>query len=264
MNITGKVFVVTGGGNGIGRAVVLELLKRGGRVLAIDLNENALTETAEIAKAGQRLTTVTLNITDRAAVLDLAAEYDSVDGLVNLAGIIHDFEPVDELDFEVIERVMNVNFWGTVNMTKAFLPVLKRRTEASIVNVASMGSLVPVPGQSAYGASKAAVKLFTEGLYAELRSTSVAVSTVFPGGTATNITGNSGVDTRTVDPEKAKKAAGNLTTPDEAARKITDAIAHGTPRVLIGPDTRALDRLARIAPTRAVTIVAKRMAAIVG
>lgn len=159
---------------------------------------------------------------------------------------------------------MNVNFWGTVNMTKAFLPALKHRPEAAIVNVASMGSLVPVPGQSAYGASKAAVKLFTEGLYAELHSTSVAVSVVFPGGTATNITGNSGVHIRTIDPEKANTASAKLTTPEEAAKKIADAIAHGTPRVLIGSDTRTLDKLARIVPTRAITIIANKMAAIVG
>lgn len=264
METRDKIFVVTGGGNGIGRAVVLELLNRGGSVVAVDLNESALAETTAIANSGEHLDTVALNITDRAAVLKLAAEYGSVDGLVNVAGIIHDFDPVDELDFEVIERVMNVNFWGTVNMTKAFLPILKDRPEAAIVNVASMGSLVPVPGQSAYGASKAAVKLFTEGLYAELYATSVAVSVVFPGGTATNITGNSGVDTPNIDPEQAKKAAASLTTPEEAARKIADAIAQGTPRVLIGSDTRALDKLARIVPTRAITIVAKKMAAIVG
>lgn len=101
MNITDKVFVVTGGGNGIGRAVVLELLTRGARVVAIDLNANALAETTEIANSGQRLMTETLDITDRTAVLELAAAYGSVDGLVNVAGIIHDFDPVEELDFEV-------------------------------------------------------------------------------------------------------------------------------------------------------------------
>ena len=88
---------------------------------------------------------------------------------------------------------MNVNFWGVVNMTKAFLPALLARPAAAVLNVSSMGGFLPVPGQAVYGASKAAVKLFTEALFAELHETNVAVTIVFPGGVATNITQNSGV-----------------------------------------------------------------------
>src|SRR6185503_1600254 len=145
-----------------------------------------------------RLTTYAVNITDRTAVEklpgDVAAAHGPVDGVINVAGIVQRFVRVSELSFDEIERVMAVNFWGVVNVTKAFLPTLVARPQASLVNVSSMGALVPVPGQSAYGASKAAVKLLTEGLYAELRDTNVAVTVVFPGGVGTNIMANSGVN----------------------------------------------------------------------
>ena len=111
-----------------------------------------------------------------------------VDGLLNVAGIIQKFEPFIELDTADIERVLQVNFWGVVNMVRAFLPHLMRRPEAALVNVSSMGAFIPVPGQTVYGASKAAVKLLTEGLHAERRGTPVRVTVVFPGAVATGIT----------------------------------------------------------------------------
>src|SRR5690606_11676546 len=97
--------------------------------------------------------------------------------------------------YDAIDRVMNVNFYGTLYMTKAFLPHFLERKEAHIVNLSSMGGFLPVPGQSVYGASKAAIKILTEGLYAELLETPVNVSVVFPGATNTNITKNSDVKT---------------------------------------------------------------------
>ncbi len=193
VQIKDKVFVVTGGGNGMGREVALGLLKRGARVAAVDLNEAGLAETAKLANAGKNLTTHPLNVSDRKAVLALPAAvikaHGQVDGLFNVAGIIQPFVKIQDLDFEIIERVMNVNFWGVVNMSKAFLPELLTRPEAGLLNVSSMGGFLPVPGQAAYGASKAAVKLFTEALFAELQDTPVAVTVVFPGGVGTNITG---------------------------------------------------------------------------
>jgi len=264
MDIAGKVFVVTGGGNGIGREVVLELLRRGARVAAVDLSSEGLAGTAALAAAGDRLSEHSANITDRAAVEALpaavVAAHGQVDALVNVAGIIHRFVPVQELSFDEIERVMNVNFWGTVNTTKIFLPTLLERPVGAILNVSSMGGLVPVPGQSAYGASKAAVKLFTEGLYAELLDTTVQVTVVFPGGVGTNITGNSGVSID-IDPEKAAKAAKNITSPESAGRQIVDAIAAGKPRLRIGNDAKMLDRISRFNPVKAISTVAKQMKA---
>ena len=261
MRIAGKVFVVTGGGNGIGREVVLQLLARGARVAAVDVSERGLASLG--ATASDRLTTQVLDITDRAAVSKLpdevVAAHGQVDGVANVAGIIHRFAGVRDLRFDEIERVMSVNLWGVVNVSKAFLPLLLERPEASLVNVSSMGALVPVPGQSAYGASKAAVKLFTEGLYAELRGTSVAVTVVFPGGVGTDITGNSGVK---IPGASADMSGAKLTSAVDAGAQIVTAIEKGSFRVRIGGDARLLDRLSRLMPQRATAIVADKMKAL--
>jgi NAD(P)-dependent dehydrogenase (short-subunit alcohol dehydrogenase family) len=268
MEITGHVFVVTGGGNGIGREVVLGLLARGARVHAVDRDAAGLADTAALAAVGDRLATTVIDLTDRSEVLDLPdtviATHGQVDGLINVAGIVHDFTPVAQLPFEAIERVMAVNFWGTVHTTKAFLPHLEARPAAALVNVSSMGALTPFPGQSAYGASKAAVKLFTEGLIAEHRTGPLNVSIVFPGGVATDILGNSGVEGPAMSAEAAAKASRSLTSAPEAARQIIEAVATGRPRVVIGRDARSLDRLSRLMPARAIPIIAKKMAAVLG
>jgi NAD(P)-dependent dehydrogenase (short-subunit alcohol dehydrogenase family) len=265
MNLTGTVVVVTGGGNGIGRQVVLLLLERGARVVALDLSGEGLEETAALAGAGRRLTTRVLDVADRDAVLALPQEvlatYGRVDGLVNVAGIVHDFRPVAELPLATIEKVMAVNFWGTVNTTKAFLPLLEQRPEACLVNVASMGALVPFPGQSAYGASKAAVKLFTEGLVAEHQDGPLKVTVVFPGGTDTGILEHSGVALPRAAADAS--ASADITSAEDAARQIVDAVENGDARVVIGKDARMLDRISRLMPTRAVPLIARRMARMV-
>ena len=198
MKVQNKVIVVTGGGNGIGRELVLNLLARGASVAAVDVNESALGETVKFAgDKKDKLSTHVVNITDKVAVAALPeqviARHGAVDGLINNAGIIQPFVKVNELDFAAIERVMDVNFYGTLYMTKAFLPHFLKRPEAHITNLSSMGGFLPVPGQSVYGASKAAVKLLTEGLHSELLNTNVRVTVVFPGAIGTNIAANSGV-----------------------------------------------------------------------
>ena len=260
MKIAGNVFVVTGAGNGIGREVAKEILRRGGKVAGVDIRRSALEETAAVAHGGDRFVAFEVDVTNREAVDALPPlvmeAFGRIDGLVHVAGIIQPFVTIDELPIEDIERVMNVNFWGTVYLDKALLPHLKQRPEACLIAVSSMGGLVPVPGQGAYGASKAAVKLLTETLYAELRDTNVAVTTVFPGGVATNITENSGVT-------MPKMAAGakqpKITDPDAAGRMIVDAIERATPRLLIGSDVKSIDRISRVAPMRAITLIADKM-----
>ncbi len=268
MQIEQKVFLVTGGGNGIGREVVLGLLARGARVAAVDLSEGGLAETAALAGSGvgERLSRHVVSVTDRAAVEamvgDVVAAHGAIDGLVNVAGIIQKFVPIAELSHEEIARVMDVNFWGVVNTTKAVLPLLQARPEACIVNVSSMGGFCPVPGQSAYGASKAAVKLFTEGLYAELHGTRVAVTTVFPGAIKTNITANSGVEMK--GGASVEDSPFPMTEPSEAARQIIEAIVKGRYRITIGKDATMLDAMVRLAPQRAVDTLAKKMKALLG
>ncbi len=264
MRIPGKVFVVTGAGNGIGRAVALEILRRGGKVAGVDLRAESLEETKALAHAGDRLTLHTLDITDRTQVEVLPdqvlAEHGQVDGLVHVAGIIQPFVTIDELSIEQIETVMNVNFWGTVYLDKAFISLLRQRPEATLLNVSSMGALVPVPGQGAYGASKAAVKLLTETLFAELQDTTVTVTVVFPGGIGTNIAQNSGVDVSGMSTDKAPQ----VTPVEEAGRLIVEAIEKGSPRLLIGKDAKSLDKLSRLSPTKAITTVANKMKALLG
>jgi short-subunit dehydrogenase len=266
MRVAEKVFVVTGGGNGIGREVVLGLLTRGARVAAVDVSAKGLAETARLAGQREaRLTTHVVDITDRAAVEKLpdevTAAHGQIDGLINVAGIVHRFARIRDLSFEEIERVIAVNLWGVVNMSKVFLPVLLARPQASLVNVSSMGALVPVPGQSAYGASKAAVKLFTEGLYAELRGTRVAVTVVFPGGVGTDIVTNSGVSLAGLNTD-ADIAKAKVTSAVDAGKQIIEAVQKGSYRVRIGGDARMLDRLSRLMPKRATELVADKMKAL--
>jgi short-subunit dehydrogenase len=267
MRIADKVFVVTGGGNGIGREVVLGLLQRGARVAAVDLSEAGLAETVTLASAGERLTTLAINVADRKAVLALPAAvikaHGQVDGLLNVAGIIQPFVRVQDLDFDTIERVMNVNFWGVVNTSKAFLPELIKRPEAGLLNVSSMGGFLPVPGQAAYGASKAAVKLLTEALFAELQGTNVSVTVVFPGAVGTNITQNSGVEIPNMEALMKGKTP-KTTSPADAARQIIEGMEKGAFRVLVGGDAKFMDRFSRLSPKRATLLIANQMKALLG
>ena len=278
MQVENKVFVVTGAGNGIGREVALALLERGGRVAAVDLREESLTELAGLARAGERLTLHTLNITDRDAVAALPEQvleaHGHIDGLLNVAGIIQEFVPFADLSYEQMERVLDVNLWGVVHTCQAFLPHLLARPEACLVNVSSMGGFAPVPGQTMYGASKAAVKLLTEGLYAELRETPVAVTIVYPGAIATEISNNSGVrmpggaPPEEVATEGGKPAQGSrrkiLPAPDAARMIVEDAVVKGEYRLTVGRDASILDRLSRLAPQRATDMVARQMADLLG
>ena len=258
MQIRNKVFIVTGGGNGIGRQVVLQLLARGGQVAAADLSADALEETRTLARAGGALSTHVLNVADDEAVKRLPAAvtdaHGQIDGIVNVAGIIHRFVPMAELSRAELERIVNVNFWGTVNTSLAVLPILRERPVASIVNISSLSALLAFAGQGFYGATKGAVKQFSEALFEELLDTNVTVTTVFPGNISTNISGNSGV--AMIDAGGRKVRA---TTPERTAREILDGIEKGAFRVLVGSDARMLDRLSRLVPKRAALIIAKQM-----
>jgi short-subunit dehydrogenase len=268
MNVQGKTIVLTGGGSGMGREMTLLLLKKGARVAIVDINESTLKETAELAGDHQgRLTTHVLNITDKEAVAALPEAvikaHGAVDGLINNAGIIQPFVKINDLAMKDIERVFNVNFWGVVNMTKAFLPHLLKRPEAHIVNTSSMGGFLPVPGQSAYGASKAAVKLFTEGLRSELLSTNVHVTVVFPGAIATNISTNSGI-TAMPSASSADQSKFKTTSAPDAARIIIEGMEKNKYRVLVGSDAKLMDRLCRLMPDRAAKIIYSQMRSLLG
>lgn len=262
MKVRDKVIMVTGGGSGIGRARTLELLKRGARVAAVDLHEDTLKETQELAgKNADKVSMHTLNITDREAVEKLPSEVldkqGAIDGIINCAGIIQPFVKINALDYEHIERVMNVNFYGTLYIVKAFLPHLLKRPEGHIVNISSMGGFLPVPGQSIYGASKAAVKLMSEALSSELANTKVNVTVVFPGATNTNIGKNSGIDQKGMPSAEESKI--KSLDPAIAANIILDGVEKNKVRIYTGKDSKAMNRLYRLSPSFATKLIVKQM-----
>lgn len=267
MQISGKVFAVTGGGNGIGREVVLGLVAKGARVAALDLSEEGLAETVRLAGPnGDRISTHVVNITDRKAVDKLPAaiiaEHGQVDGLLNIAGIIQKFVPVMQLDWDQIERVIDVNLYGVLNTCKAFLPELVKRPEAALVNVASMGAYAPVPGQGVYGATKAAVAQLSRALHSELMETGVQVTGVFPGAIGTNISVNSGIMTEEQAKQMAASAgdqARKTTAPAEAGRQIIEAMEKGSYEIFIGSDAKVMSRLSRLNPKNAANLIYKNM-----
>lgn len=263
MKVFNKVIVVTGGGSGIGRQLVLHLARKGARVAAVDMNEQALQETLILAGSlGEKISTHVVNITDLKAVEALPdqviAAHGSVDGLINNAGIIQPFVKVANLNYEQINKVMNVNFFGLLYMTKTFLPYFQKRPEAHIVNLSSMGGFLPVPGQTIYGASKAAVMLLTEGLNSELLETNIHVTIVFPGAVSTNISVNSGIMTKeersSLDTGKMK-----MTAPEVAAQTIIDGMEKDKYRVLVGSDAKMMDILMRLNPRQAARFIFKQM-----
>ena len=270
MKVSGKTLVVTGGGNGIGREVVLQLLAKGARVAAMDLSEQGLNETKELANS-EKLTIHVVNITDLGQVTkakdEINALHGLVDGVVNVAGIIQPFVRVNDLNLDQIRKVMDVNFYGLLYVTKTFLPELISRPEGHIANVSSMGGFVPVPGQTIYGASKAAVKLLTEGLHSELQNTGVSTTTIFPGGIATNIAQNSGIMTEAEMKEMAAKAGAKqqkTTTVQVAAAEIISGIENKKFHVVIGQDAKTMYLLSRLMPERAANLIYQNMKNLLG
>lgn len=262
MKLNGKVVVVTGAGSGMGRELALELVRRQSKVALVDFRKETLAETAALVKElGGTCSEHLLDVSDVKAVEALPAAVNKalgkVDVLINNAGIIQPFVRVNDLSMTDAHHVMNVNFTGPLMLIKAFLPELLQRPEAHILNVSSMGAYAPVPGQSVYGASKAAIKLLTEGLRSELMNTKVGVTIVFPGAIATNIAANSGMAAMQAD--SSASSSFPTTAADVAAKLMVDAIENNTPRVVIGKDAKTMDFLSRLSPLYAAKLIYKQM-----
>ncbi len=260
MNVKNKVFVVTGGGNGVGREIVLGLLERGAKVAAVDINQDALEETINLsADYHVNLSTHVINIADKELVYTLPErvieQHGTVDGIVNNAGVIQPFLMVNEINYNSIQSVLNINFLGTLYVTKAFLPYLLDRPEAHITNISSLGALTPIPGETIYGASKAAVKMLSEGLRLELKNTMVRVMIVFPGGISSNIMENCSVETNSRMVLLRKKLKFLLLTPQKAATIIIRGIEHNRYRLTPGTGTKLIDILCGLSPRFAQRMV---------
>ena len=260
MDVAGKVFVVTGAGNGMGREVALALLERGAKVAGLDIKGEWLEETKALATTtAEHFAPFTIDITDRKNVLALPAKVTKalgpVDALVNVAGIIQPFVRINDLEFDAIDHVINVNFHGPLNLIKAFLPGLLERNEAHLVNVSSMGSYAPVPGQTLYGATKAALNLLSEGLRSELTGTTVHLTVIYPGAIGTNIAANSGLSMEGMDTESTR----TVVDPKDAGEQIVVAIEKNKKRILIGQDASFMWLLNPISPDLAARTIYQGM-----
>lgn len=250
----GKVAVVTGAGSGIGQALAIELGRRGAKLAISDVNTEGLAVTEEKLKAiGAPVKADRLDVTEREAFLlyadEVKAHYGKVNQIYNNAGIAFTGD-VEISQFKDIERVMDVDFWGVVNGTKAFLPHLIESGDGHVVNVSSLFGIFAVPGQSAYNAAKFAVRGFTESLRQEMlaKKYPVAVTTVHPGGIKTaiarNATAAEGLDPQELASVFDKKLA--RATPERAAKIILEAVRKKKARVLVGADAKVLDVIVRI------------------
>lgn len=256
-----KVAAITGAGSGMGRELALELARAGCHLALSDVNERGLAETALAAREiGVRVTTARVDVADRAAVYAWAERVVSDHGKVNLvfnnAGVALG-STVDGMSYEDFEWLMNINFWGVVYGTKAFLPHLKATRDGHIVNTSSIFGLAGIPSQSAYNAAKFAVRGFTESLRQELdlAECGVSATSVHPGGIKTNIAKaarfSSDMQAFTGSDESKSKANFEklfITTANSAAKTILRAVQRNSRRVLVGPDAVAFDAMVRMLP----------------
>ena len=263
--ITGRPVMITGAASGIGRSLARRLSRSGSPVAIADIDEAGLKDTAK-SLPGSVLTRV-LDVRDAADQHRFAAEVREwltapLAAVFNNAGVavassVLDADPGDD------EWLRQINFDGVVNGTRAFLPILTEQGDGVIVNTSSVFGLLGMPYQSAYCASKFAVRGFTDALRQELRGTGVSAVTVHPGGITTNIARNARVRK---DPEGRGRSheqmaadfeAITMTTPDKAAEIICRGVERGKARILVGPDAYVFDALARVAPTHYYDVIAQ-------
>ena len=262
---TDKVAVVTGAASGIGRALAVNLAAKGCHLAISDLNQEGLKETANlVGNQGVKITTHLVDVASRDQVYQYADEVIKQHGkaniVINNAGVALG-DSIQDVSYEDFEWIMNINFWGVVYGTKAFLPYLKKEPEGHIVNVSSINGIIPNPYNGPYCATKFAVRGFTETLRQELHDTSVGVTVVHPGGIKTDIVRNARFrkhaqlnmtqeDLVAVYDEKLFK-----TTADTAARTIVSAIENNKQRILIGGDAKFLDWITRLLPVSATRLM---------
>ena len=256
-----KVAAITGAGSGIGRALALNLAQQGCHLALSDVNEQGLAETVQQAQAfGVKVTSQKLDVANKDGVHawadSVVRDHGKVNLIFNNAGVALG-STVEGMSYDELAWVMNINFWGVVYGTKAFLPYLKASGDGHIVNVSSVFGLCSQPTQSAYNASKFAVRGFTEALRQELdlEKAPVSVTCVHPGGIKTNIAKaakmNDSIRSVGLDPSTSTKNFEKMfrTTPAEAANVILNAVQKDSRRVLIGGDAYVIDAMQRLLPT---------------
>jgi short-subunit dehydrogenase len=263
MSLANRTAVITGAGSGIGRAIAQSLARRGCHLALADINGAGLAESARLLMTkGIRVSRHEIDVANREAVAELpqavAAEHGGTDLLFNNAGVAlaGTFAEITEHDFEWL---FEINFWAVVRLTRLFLPLLKASDDARIVNLSSLFGLISPPGQTAYAASKFAVRGFSNALRFELAGSNLGVTVVHPGGVATNIADSArrpaGITNAdlTQQIERARRA---LTMPPTTAGEIiVDAVERRAARVLVGKDAKMMALLERLAPVSYWTIL---------
>lgn len=262
----GKIAVITGAGSGIGRALALQLNRDGCALFLSDINPEGLNATlAALARKDIRADGQVLDVADKAGVHAwaerIAALVGHVDIVVNNAGVAL-VTTVEDSNYDDLEWLMGINFWGVVYGTQAFLPLLRRAHQGHLVNLSSVFGLIGVPTQSAYNAAKFAVRGYTEALRQEMDGTNVHVCCVHPGGIKTNIARVARGGDQTMTPEQRGQEFEKLarTSPEVAAEKIINAIEKRKKRLLIGTDAVIISLLCRLFPvsyTRVIRGLAK-------
>jgi short-subunit dehydrogenase len=269
--ISGAAVAVTGAAGGIGRALAIELAARGADLALADRDEGGLqTVAADIAKTSKRK--VTLHRVDVGAPEQIAAfareaiaAHPALNIVINNAGValLGHFHEIDQAQ---IEWLFNINFWGVVHSTRAFLPQLASQPAAHIVNLSSIFGIVAPPGNTAYSAAKFAVRGFSESLRHELQmaNSPVRLSVVHPGGIKTNIVRNMRTGSGITDNERRAQSIERFdaitpTSPQQAALRIIKGIEKNEPRILIGSDARFMDILQRFRPVSYWSVMARRI-----
>ena len=260
-----KVVVITGAGSGMGRDLAVKLARMGAKLAISDLNPDGLAVTERlVAETGAPVHAQLLNVAEREAVLEYAdtvvAPYGGVNVIFNNAGIAHHGE-IERTEFKDIERVMDVDYWGVVNGTKAFLPHIIASGDGHIVNTSSLFGLLSEPGQAAYNSAKFAVRGFTEALNQEMivAKHPVKVTCVHPGGIKTAIARNA-----TTSGDHNQKSTAEFfdrylarTTSEDAADIIINGVRRNRARVLVGTDAKLLDLWVRVVSSGYQGVVAR-------
>ncbi len=261
--LAGQTIVVTGAGSGIGRAFALRMANQGCPVAIVDHDAAALQETADVI--ADRVLARTLDVRDRLGQLAFASEVAAwapapIGMVFNNAGVWV-AQSLAEGSDEDDEWLRAINYDGVVHGVRAFLPLLLAQGDGAIVNTSSVFGLMGVPAQTAYCASKFAVRGFTDALRQELRGTGVRVTVVHPGGIKTNIVLNGRVHadpagrSRTRETQVRDHEAESMTTAEDAARQVQRGVESGRVRILVGPDARLIDLCTRISPTHAFAVL---------
>jgi NAD(P)-dependent dehydrogenase (short-subunit alcohol dehydrogenase family) len=253
-----RVAAITGAGSGIGRALAIELAERRAHLALSDIDPIGLAETVGLCEgSGVKVTSQVLDVADRSAVYAWADQVVQDHGQVNLifnnAGVALG-ATIESMSYEDFEWLMNINFWGVVYGTKAFLPHLKASGEGHVVNLSSVFGLISVPAQAAYNSAKFGVRGFTDALRMELDISKCGVSatTIHPGGIKTNIARSARLDDSVIALAGSSQAAGDqferiaITSPQKAARQILAAVEANRRRALIGPDAKVIDLISRL------------------